>query len=78
MQNRLSGVDNGIRLAGDPLHRGPPKLGVEMIIELSLLRQCYVRRVVFLAFDWFVSSIEIPFQVVRSKFSRVFAKFIHS
>ena len=55
-----------------------PKLSVEMIVELSLFRQCYVRRVVFSAFDWFVSRIEIPFQVVRSGFSRVFATFIHS
>ena len=37
-----------------------------------------MRRVVFSAFDWFVSRVEIAFQVVRSGFSRVFATFIHS
>ena len=37
-----------------------------------------MRRAVFSAFDWFVSRVEIPFQVVRSGFSRVFATFIHS
>ena len=34
MQNRLSGVDNGIGLAGDPCAGDHLKLSVEMIVEL--------------------------------------------
>ena len=46
-----------------------PYLSVEMIVELSLLGQCYVRRVVISALDWLVSHVEIPFQVSGSGFS---------
>ena len=68
-RNSQSGVKSGTRLAGDPCAGDRPKLSVEMIVELSLFGQCYVRRVVISALNWLVSHIEIPFQVSGSGFS---------
>ena len=43
MQNRLSGVDNGIGLAGDPCAGDPHKFSVTIHLELYRYVDRYVR-----------------------------------